>query len=151
MSVQRAGRAGPRVPVVAYAVGLALMVLAHVVACGFHGSDTRDQRGPFAAQTPAAMSAAHSRDILGQHDPASPLAEVGHLGHAAECCTSAERPADVRAAGSYLLPSLLLLAVRLPGRHGCTGDGAEPGAPPGAGPPPPFQLPVFRLVCVSRT
>ncbi|WP_433448377.1 hypothetical protein ACQPXS_08155 [Streptomyces sp. CA-142005] len=153
MPQESVGRPQRRTSALALLVGLALMLVAHVVSCALHPADAHSHT---MAETMAMTSAAPSvgapplgSDAVarsGDHDA------DGHTNHGMACCDPADRPADLRASTAALVLALLLLVLARTGR---AGDALLPGAPPGgAGREPPSSsdgLHLLRLVCVSRT
>ncbi|MQY34006.1 hypothetical protein SRB17_19720 [Streptomyces sp. RB17] len=155
MPQESAGRPERRAPALALLVGLALLLVAHVVSCALHPADAHSHTvAETMAMTSAVPSAVGVVPPLGSDAAASSAdRDAGeHPGHGTGCCDPADRPADLRASTAALLLALLLLVLARTGRAGAP---LLPSAPPGgAGPEPPSAsggLPLLRLVCVSRT
>lgn len=153
MPQESAGRLERRTPALALLVGLALMLMAHVVSCALHHADAHSHT---VAESMAMTSAAPSVGAppLGSDAAAcSADHDAGdHPGHGTACCDPADRPADLRGSSAALILAMLLRVLTRTGR---TGDLLLPGAPQGgSGPEPPSDsggLHLLRLVCVSRT
>ncbi|MEU0170572.1 hypothetical protein ABZ214_34855 [Streptomyces iakyrus] len=152
MPQESAGCAVARKPAFALLVGLALMLLAHVVACAVHPAESSHH----VAAVGHAVHADSGTDVLLAPDASAWSEDHGaheHPGPGAMCCDPADWPADVRAPAGTLLLALLLLGLIVLRRR--PEDEALSGAPPGrrdtAATPLLSGAHLLRLVCVSRT
>ncbi|MEU0042760.1 hypothetical protein [Streptomyces werraensis] len=152
MPQEPAGRAAARKPALALLVGLALMLMAHVVACAVHPTGSPHHT---AASGHAVHTESGTNVLLAPDTSAWPADHGGHEHPVpgAMCCDPADWPADVRAPAGTLLLALLLLGLIVLRRR--PDDEAMSGAPPGrrdtAATPLLSGAHLLRLVCVSRT
>ncbi|MFF4351001.1 hypothetical protein [Streptomyces sp. NPDC001530] len=156
MPQEPAGCVLPRKPALALLVGLALLLMAHVMACAAHAaeshlhpaaaaSSTHAESGADVADVPRWVSDVSDCSTSGDAD--------GHPGHDVSCCDPADWPANLRAPAGALLLALSLLALLALRRRAA--DPATSCGPPGPGETvgalSPGGPPLLRLVCVSRT
>jgi hypothetical protein len=141
-----------RKPALTLLVGLALMLVAHVVACAVHPAESPHH----AAAAAHAMPAESGADVLLTPDVSAWSTAHGtdeHPGPGAVCCDPADWPADVRVPAGALLLAFLLLGLIVVRRR--LEDPAPSGTPPGrrdtAGTSSLSGAHLLRLVCVSRT
>ncbi|MFE0510316.1 hypothetical protein [Streptomyces sp. NPDC058964] len=145
------GHTRPRRPALALLLGVALILLAHLVACAAHAAEERGAaagRGqgqygsaalPLRPAEPASFRVTGTTDEQPDHDML--------------CCDPAHALACLRAPVGTLLLALLPV-VLLSLRHRSE-DAASPGAPPGRAGAPDTRArsgpALLRIVCVSRT
>ncbi|ALV33127.1 hypothetical protein [Streptomyces sp. CdTB01] len=154
MPRESVGRAQARGPAFVLLLGLALTLMAHLVACAAHA--TEDHRPAVAAVASAAQEehGADAHPLLS----AGPACSVSggaddHPEHDVLCCDPADTPVSLRAAAGTTLLALLLLVLSSLGRR--PEDLAVSGAPPGRAETSDARAytgsALLRIVCVSRT
>ncbi|WP_369254972.1 hypothetical protein [Streptomyces sp. R35] len=153
MPQEPVGRTASRKPTLALLVGLALLLMAHVVACAAHAAASHTHPAAAASSVHAASGADDPPQVSDASDCAADGEGDDHPGHGATCCDPADWTANVRAPAGALLLALSLLALLVLRRRG--EDRATSGGPPGgretSDGPSPGGPRLLRLVCVSRT
>ncbi|WP_190093942.1 hypothetical protein [Streptomyces melanogenes] len=159
MPPESAGRAGARKPALALLMGLALLLIAHVVACAVHSAGHHGRPAAVASSSPSPTQASArcgAPVLLSPSDTVLCSAGHGgdeHPGHGAVCCDPAHWPAEVRAPVQALFLVLQLLALLVLRRPGTAVEayGAPPGRSDTADVSSLTGPHLLRLVCVSRT